>query len=281
MSLYPRELFSGVSTLASRTPTLPPATHTNSYAIGTRDVLLVEPATPYEDEQRAWLEWARALRSSGREPLAIVLTHHHADHVGGAALFAKELSLPIWAHAQTAEQLPDLQVAAKLADKQEILLHGPTPMRWHVLHTPGHAAGHVCLYEAMDRTILVGDMVASVGTILIAPGKGEGHMATYLAQLARLEGLGASVALPAHGAPIEDPVGVFRKTREHRLMREGKVLAAATSTPGTAEELLPAAYSDVAAELLPFALLSLRAHLEKLVDEGRVALTDDRYRATT
>ena len=91
MSLFPRELFSGVSTLASRTPTLPPATHTNSYAIGTRDVLLVEPATPYEDEQRAWLEWARALRSSGREPLAIVLTHHHADHVGGAAIFAKEL----------------------------------------------------------------------------------------------------------------------------------------------------------------------------------------------
>ena len=46
----PQDVAPGVAWFAARTPTLPPATHTNSYAIGTRQLLLVEPATPYEDE---------------------------------------------------------------------------------------------------------------------------------------------------------------------------------------------------------------------------------------
>ena len=65
-------------------------------------MLLVEPATPYADEQRAWIEWARALPSTGRRPIAILLTHHHVDHVSGADVLSRELSLPLWAHADTA-----------------------------------------------------------------------------------------------------------------------------------------------------------------------------------
>ncbi len=36
--------------LAVRTPTLLPATHTNLLVVGTAEAVLVEPATPYEDE---------------------------------------------------------------------------------------------------------------------------------------------------------------------------------------------------------------------------------------
>jgi glyoxylase-like metal-dependent hydrolase (beta-lactamase superfamily II) len=268
--LRPRELSRTVALFPARTPTLPPATHTNSYALGARDVLLVEPATPYADEQRAWIEWARALRSTGRRPIAILLTHHHVDHVSGADVLSRELWLPLWAHADTASRV-EPRIDRLVNDGDTIGLDAPVPSRWRVLHTPGHAPGHVCLYDEDEGTLVVGDMVASVGTILIAPG--DGDMAVYLAQLERLAALGARVALPAHGEPIDEPTALFRHYVTHRLGRERKVLeAVAAGGPegATAEELVVVAYDDVPPTTWPVALLSLQSHLAKLVAEGRV-----------
>jgi glyoxylase-like metal-dependent hydrolase (beta-lactamase superfamily II) len=270
MTIRPRELSSAVTLFPARTPTLPPATHTNSYALGSREVVLVEPATPYSDEQREWIAWARGLVSAGRTPVAIIVTHHHLDHVGGAGFLSRELCLPLWAHAETARRI-EAPVARTLAEGDAFDLDGPVPTRWGVLHTPGHAPGHVCL-QGDEGTLVVGDMVASIGTILIAPG--EGDMREYLAQLVRLEGLGARVALPAHGDPIDRPEVLFRTYVAHRLMRERKVMAAVDATGragATIAELLPVAYDDVPVTLFPVAALSLEAHLDKLVAEGGVA----------
>jgi ribonuclease/clavin/mitogillin len=278
--IRPREIGRSVSLFPARTPTLPPATHTNSYALGARDVLLVEPATPYADEQRAWIEWARSLPSSGRTPVAILATHHHVDHVSGLEVLTRELGLPLWAHAETAVRL-EFPVARRLVDGETITLDGPSTERWRVLHTPGHAPGHVCLWNDEERAIVVGDMVASVGTILIDPT--DGDMRVYLEQLDRLASLEARLAFPAHGDPIAEPNVVFRHYIKHRLAREAKVLAALTmrgSDSAAAEDLVSAAYDDVPAAIWPIALLSLRAHLKKLVDEGRVrALGGARYSA--
>jgi glyoxylase-like metal-dependent hydrolase (beta-lactamase superfamily II) len=271
--MRPRELSSSIAMFPARTPTLPPATHTNSYALGGRDVVLVEPATPHDDEQRAWLDWARALPSQGRRPIAIFATHHHPDHVGGAAVFARELTLPLWAHPLTATRI-DVPVARLLNDGDELVLTGPRDEKWTVLHTPGHAPGHVCLWEQRSRTLVVGDMVASVGTILIAPG--DGDMTIYLEQLRRLVGCDASLALPAHGDPIDAPSELFEHYIAHRLKREGKVLDAirAAGTAGSSmTDLVPVAYADTPAHLWPIAKLSLECHLEKLEGEGKVART--------
>ena len=272
--LRPRELSRTTALFAVRTPTLPPATHTNSYALGSREVLLVEPATPYEGEQRAWIEWARALPSTGRTPVAIVATHHHPDHVGGVDVLVRELGLPLWAHAETASRVA-VPVARRLVDGETLELAGPETQRWRVLHTPGHAPGHVCLHDAEGGAVVVGDMVASVGTILIEPG--DGDMRVYLEQLERLAALGARVALPAHGEPIDEPTALFRRYVAHRLGREAKVLAAVArrgEVGATPEDVVPDAYDDVPPAIWPIALLSVRAHLQKLEGDGRVRAAD-------
>jgi glyoxylase-like metal-dependent hydrolase (beta-lactamase superfamily II) len=269
----PRHVARGVELFPARTPTLPPATHTNSYALGDRELLLVEPATPHDDERRAFLAWARGLVAEGRRVQGIVLTHHHEDHVGGAAFFAAELGLPLWAHEATAARLPALRIDRLLREGEEI---GDPASPWRVLHTPGHAPGHVCLHQPATRALVVGDMVASVGTILIAPG--EGDMAAYLGQLERLAALDADVALPAHGDPIvaegsaPSPSELFRRYVAHRLGREAKVVAALAAAPpeGSAlEALVPVVYADTPIVMWPVARLSLEAHLLKLEQEGR------------
>ena len=278
--IRPRKVARGVELFPARTPTLPPATHTNSYALGDQEVLLVEPATPHEDERRAWLEWARGISSSGRKLVGIFLTHHHGDHVSGAEFFSTNLNLPLIAHVETAKRLAGLTIAQLIDETHVFDLGGPIPMRWRVLHTPGHAPGHLCLHDEDAATVIVGDMVASEGTILIDPR--DGDMQIYLQQLGRLAELGAHVALPAHGEPIDAPTNLFRHYIKHRLVREEKVLAAVKSTPeagSTIADLVPVAYADTPPMLWPIAAMSLEAHLVKLEREGRVEkLASDTYR---
>jgi ribonuclease/clavin/mitogillin len=254
----------GITSVALRTPTLPPAAHTACYLVGDGEMVAVDPGSPFPDQQAALVD---AVRERG-QLMAVLLTHHHGDHVGGAAALAEATGAPIWAHEATAAELPGLAIARHLRDGEVIAVGGRT---LRALHTPGHAVGHLVYRDEASAAMIAGDMVAGLGTILIDPD--GGHMATYLASLERMIAEGAGALLPAHGPVIADGPAKLREYIAHRLMRERRVRDALGSQPKSAAELCAVAYADTPSFLWPLAQRSLLAHLMKLVEDG-VAVDD-------
>jgi glyoxylase-like metal-dependent hydrolase (beta-lactamase superfamily II) len=245
----------GIRVLALRTPTLPPAAHTNVYLVGPENgpVAVVDPGSPYPEEQ-AILD---AILSE--IPIArVLLTHHHGDHTGGAAALAAKWKVPIAAHALTAKRLAGrITVDELLDDGDEV--HGAI-----CVHTPGHADGHL-VFEIGDVAI-AGDMVAGIGTILIDPD--EGNMTHYLASLELMRARDERVLLPAHGPAIRDGAARLTEYLAHRRMREQRVIDALSGAAKTTAELVEVVYSDTPRVLWGLAERSLLAHLAKLVEDG-------------
>ncbi len=251
----------GVRVVPVRTPTLPPATQTNTWVLGEETLSIVDPASPWPDEQARLLRALEALGRAGRPVARILLSHHHLDHVSGAAALAQALGVPVCAHGKTQERV-QVEVDVTLEDGEEI---GQGDDTLRCVFTPGHAPGHLCFQRG--DVVAAGDMVAGVGTILVDPD--EGDMLEYLASLERLRALAPALLLPAHGPPILRADDKLTEYRAHRLMREGRVVAALAAAR-TLEALVPLAYADTPPALWPLAARSLRAHLDKLVKDGRV-----------
>ena len=86
-----------------------------------------------------------------------------------------------------------------------------------------------------------------------------------------------------HWDPVMDPPAKITEYREHRLARERQVMDELRERPGSAEELTQRIYASEVGEsepLLRAAEMTLRAHLRKLVEEGRVAERDGCYEPT-
>jgi glyoxylase-like metal-dependent hydrolase (beta-lactamase superfamily II) len=264
------EFQKGILLAPVRTPTLPPATHTNCYIVGEEELVVIDPASPYEDEQQRLATLCEGLRADGRRFREILLTHHHQDHVGGASALREKLGIPIRAHAGTIDLLrDDLHIDGTIAPDELIELPGSIGLRLRAVFTPGHAPGHLCFLEERSGALITGDMVAGIGTIVVNPP--EGDMAEYVASLHLLRGLPVNAIYPAHGPTIPDGYAKLDEYIAHRAAREAQVFAALEKAgASTAEELVPHVYTDVDPAIHGLAARSLTAILGKLVKDARV-----------
>ncbi len=204
---------------------------TNSYIT---EHFVVDPG-PADDSHVAAIRRAANDRIEG-----VVLTHSHADHSEAADLFDAPVTLP--------------------RDGESV---GP----FTAVGTPGHSADSVCLLMP-GGVCFTGDTVLGSGSVFIAPG--EGSLSAYLESLRRLRALDLEVLCPGHGPYVWDPAAKLDEYIAHRLDRERRLVEALEAGLRSEEELLDAVWSEVPDELRGAAALTLRAHLEKLREEGRL-----------
>lgn len=250
---------------------------TNSYLVGSAACgwIAIDPGP----EDAAHIE--RLWQCTDGDIRPIVCTHSHADHAPAArplqALCAGRggrtppvLGLPSAATAHASSHfVPD----RTLADGEQLRLpaaDGSTCLTLQVMHTPGHAANHLCLLlmePGGDGLLFSGDHILNGSTTVINPP--DGNMTAYLDALDALDaactGHGLRYILPAHGHVMDEARAVIAHLKAHRLAREAKVRVAMQARPdGTLDDWVALAYDDVPASIWPLAKRSLLAHVERL-----------------
>ena len=100
-----------------------------------------------------------AVEAAGGQLDQILLTHHHADHIGGvAALKARFPRAKVVGAAIDAQRLPPLDLMVMDGD---VVRLGAT--RAVVLHLPGHTTGHIAFHFITDNILMCGDVIFGLG----------------------------------------------------------------------------------------------------------------------
>ena len=273
-------LLRNVQRLTAPNPGVMTGPGTNSYLVGdpATGFIAIDPGpADAEHLDKLW-------RAAGGDIRMIVCTHSHPDHSPGAAplqalcVQAGRAAPPILGlpSAPTARAASAFTPDRALQNNELLALMGKAPEgkithTLQVIHTPGHAANHLCLLLQEDGLLFSGDHILNGSTTVIDPP--DGNMADYLDSLDRLDALCAEHSvefiLPAHGHVLGGPINGARsaiaKLKAHRLAREAKVLAAMQALPdGSMEDWVQHAYDDVPPRMWPVAQRSLLAHVERI-----------------
>jgi glyoxylase-like metal-dependent hydrolase (beta-lactamase superfamily II) len=213
---------------------------TNTWVVGRDPAWVVDPGPAIESHLEAVAGEVAARGGAG----GIALTHDHADHSEAVPALRERLGgVPLGSFDSVRD--------------------GATFGPFTVLAVPGHADDH--LVFVAGRAAFTGDAVLGEGSVFVS-----GRLREYLDGLKRLRALDLERIYPGHGGEVTDPAAKLDEYLAHRAERERKLLAALEAGVTDEDALLDAAWDDAPAAVRPFAAITLRAHLEKLREEGRL-----------
>ena len=152
------------------------------------------------------------------------------------------------------------------------------PDDWHVLHTPGHTGGLICLYQPRRRLLLSSDHLLrdiSSNPVVDPPAPGETEpsrrLVQYLEQLRRVAELDVTLALPGHGPPITDHRALIQRRLSFHEKRAQRILDSLDERPLTARQIADSFFPNRDPINTFLAISEVIGHLQWLRVRGLVA----------
>ncbi len=264
----------------------------NVYLVANRGQgIMIDSGFPNEESSRERLDYLKGLGEIRLD--YIVLTHHHIDHSGGAHRLREATGARIAMHPLEAQLLHEAAERVSAEDSPEerrlrreaakvtadltvgdgdALPAGSLTLR--VVHTPGHSAGHICLFLEEERVLFSGDNVLGIGTTAIAPPP-SGDMAQYLDSLRRMKALDAALICPGHGPIVRQPNRKIQELIDHRRERDEQVLLLISQGKDRLSALVREVYPELSPHLERMARGQILSHLYKLQQEGKVVMREE------
>ncbi|MEI7598713.1 MAG: MBL fold metallo-hydrolase [Aestuariivirga sp.] len=254
---------------------------TNSYIVGSGQVAVIDPGPDDDAHLAALLDAVK-----GETVTHILVTHSHADHSPLAKrLMAATGAITLAFGAVEAPPSSGLRLDASIdhdfvPDQRLVDGDAVSGPGWtlEALFTPGHMSNHMCFALKEEQALFAGDHVMAWATSVIAPP--DGDMGQYFASLRKLLDRDDQVYHPGHGPSKRDPLPLVRGYLAHRRMREEAIRARVAQGARSVGEIVASIYADVDPKLHGAAALSTTAHLDHLVEQGKLRKVDGIYEAT-
>lgn len=299
-------------------PTPFPVGPVNVYVARDADGLTLVDCGPLTSEARAALDAGlAALGHSARNVCRILITHTHADHYGLAAQLTAESGAQVLSHPFNTPTLQDAadERERRLAFYSDLLRAAGTPEEtvhaidrirrsigvyagavqvtdelnegdtlklagraWQVLHTPGHSAGLVCLYDPDSHVLLANDHLLrdiSSNPLVEPPPPGAAQrlksLVEYQRQLQRVADLPVSVAWPGHGQPIQAVRELVQQRMAFHAERAQRILGLLDDQALTTYQIARLVFPQLDPLNFFLAISEVLGHLELIESEGRIS----------